>query len=381
MRRAGKLVALIAALLTIGSAAVAQVPEQRGMFGHIDGRWMWLGGERIETAQITEQRTTSGPGGQALIGFKLTPHWDIALAGDVQGLLTQITQLRGGTLSTDANHQHFDLEVGYSEGWWRVNGGLRGLRFQQNAALNVPGVNTSAQRLLLGIGPKIGFGARGALSDSWAVIGGADLALLYGMFEDTGSGLPISSATYSRIVPQVGAELGLSWRSADTPSLAFTAGGRIATSFNTTIVADGTQTGTLFEYGPFVRIAYNFAGPARVAIAPVATAASETDEAAAPTRKLTAFFDFDRANLSPVAAGTIRQAAADARHGRPTSILVTGPGEANAAARPSADKALALRRANAVRDELVRQGVDTSQIAVRGRSERSVQDCLVQISF
>ena len=130
MRRTVRFLGLLVALLSLGGAAHAQVPERIGMFGHIDGRWMWLGGERIETAQISEQRVTNGPGGQALVGYKLSPEWDVALAGDVQGMLTQITQLRGGTLSTDANHQHFDLEVGYSGDWWRLNGGLRGLRFR-----------------------------------------------------------------------------------------------------------------------------------------------------------------------------------------------------------------------------------------------------------
>ena len=64
---------------------------------------------------------TNGPGGQMLIGYKLDPHWDVALAGDVQGLLSHLTQVPNGTLSVDTNHQHFDLEAGYSNEWWRVN--------------------------------------------------------------------------------------------------------------------------------------------------------------------------------------------------------------------------------------------------------------------
>jgi Outer membrane protein and related peptidoglycan-associated (lipo)proteins len=387
VRRTVKFPALMVALLVTGFAAHAQVPERLGMFGHIDGRWMWLGGERIETAQITEQRITNGPGGQALVGYKLSRQWDVALASDVQGMLTQITQLRGGTLSTDANRQHFDLEVGYSGDWWRINGGLRGLRFAQYASLNIPGANSNAQRMIMGIGPKVGFGARGALTDSWAIIGGLDMALLYGMIDDTGNGQPISSGSYTRLVPQAAAEIGLSWRSADTPSLALTVGARVAASFNTTIVGNGTLTGTLVEYGPFLRFAYNFSGPARIKPVPVATA---PEGAAAAPRNLTVFFDFDRADISPVAAGVIRQAAIDARRGHPANIQVTS--HADRSGDDLCNGALSLRRANAIKDELLRQGLDATQISMIGRDEgkplvptangvQEAQNRQVQISF
>ena len=280
MARTGRLVALAVALMTMSSPGQAQVPEQRGFFGHIDGRWMWLGGDRIETAQVTDARITSGPGGQMLLGYKITDNWDVALAGDIQSLITQVTQLRGGTLTTDTNHQHVDLEVGYSERWWRVNFGLRGIHFLQTAAYNVPGFAGYDQRDMYGIGPKLGLGARWELNPSWAVIGGVDGALVYTSFADTGTGALIGNGSYWQFVPQVGGELGLSWRSADTPSFSFTVGARIDASFNTAITADGMRRGTLFEYGPFVRIAYNFAGPARVTPQPVPEAAAG---AAAPS--------------------------------------------------------------------------------------------------
>src|SRR5438876_4468850 len=113
----------------MGSVAQAQVPEQYGFFGNIDGRWMWLGGDNIDSSLGASALTSSGPGGQALIGFKFAKNWDAALAGDVQAMLTEITKLRNGTLSVDTNHQHFDLELGYSDGWWRLNAGLRGIRY------------------------------------------------------------------------------------------------------------------------------------------------------------------------------------------------------------------------------------------------------------
>jgi hypothetical protein len=107
--RIGQLVAPLIVSVAMTATATAQVPEQLGFFGNIDGRWMWLGGDPIVTSQGTAARTTSGPGGQMLIGYKLAGPWDVALAGDVQGLLTELTKLRNGTLSVDTNHQHFDL--------------------------------------------------------------------------------------------------------------------------------------------------------------------------------------------------------------------------------------------------------------------------------
>ena len=35
--------------------------------------------------------------------------------------------------------------------------------------------------------------------------------------------------------------------------------------FNTAITADSSHQGTLLEFGPFIRMAYNFAGPSRSA--------------------------------------------------------------------------------------------------------------------
>src|SRR5205823_12673838 len=48
--RIAKLFALAAVIAAMTAPARAQVPEQQGFFGNIDGRWMWLGGDRIVAA-------------------------------------------------------------------------------------------------------------------------------------------------------------------------------------------------------------------------------------------------------------------------------------------------------------------------------------------
>jgi hypothetical protein len=353
----GKRVAPLVATLAMTATAMAQVPEEQGFFGNIDGRWMWLGGDRIVTSQGAASRTTSGPGGQMLIGYKISNDWDFALAGDVQGLLTELTKLHNGTLSVDANHQHFDLEAGYTHDWWRINAGLRGIHYHQWDTYNIPAFTGYDQRDMYGIGPKVGAGARWAVSDSWAVVGGADVALHYTSFVDYGTGVLTNNGTYWRLVPQLSSELGLSWRSADTPSLSFTVGARVAASFNTAITADGSHVGTLLEFGPFIRMAYNFAGPGRHP--PVQAPATGTPPEKRQGYQL--FFGFDRADISPVADGVIRQAADDTRRGRPANIQLHGAA--------SCSEELSLRRAGAVRDELVKYGVSAEQISIAPRGE------------
>jgi len=59
VRRIGRLVVLALAAITTGAAALssamAQVPENNGFLAHIDGRWRWLGGDRIANALVTER--------------------------------------------------------------------------------------------------------------------------------------------------------------------------------------------------------------------------------------------------------------------------------------------------------------------------------------
>lgn len=361
MGRIAKLVALAGLIATIGAPARAQVPEQQGFFGNIDGRWMWLGGNSV-TVPGAAADVTNGPGGQIMIGYKIDTTWDVALAGDVQGLLSHLTKLQNGTLSVDTNHQHFDLELGYSRDWWRLNGGLRGIHYRQGATYSITPVGGFDQREMYGIGPKIGAGVRLPISETWGVVGGADAALLYTNYTDTGGGVLLNNASYWQFVPQVSAELGISWRSADSPSFSFTTGGRVATSFNTAITADASHQGALVEFGPFVRMAYNFAGPSRSARMAV-KAEREIWTNAPPTgsRRYTAYFGFERSELSLVGSSVVRQAADDIKRGQPAIIAIAATDRDNGSAY---SRALSRRRADAIREALVREGVSPAQIDV-----------------
>ena len=79
------------------------------------------------------------------------------------------------------------------------------------------------------------------------------------------------------------------------------------------------------------------------------------------------FFDWDRSNLSAQALTTIRQAA-DTYKSR-GSARITATGHTDKSGPEAYNMALSLRRANVVKDALVRDGVPATAIAVVGRGE------------
>jgi outer membrane protein OmpA-like peptidoglycan-associated protein len=85
------------------------------------------------------------------------------------------------------------------------------------------------------------------------------------------------------------------------------------------------------------------------------------------TTSFMVFFDWDRSNLSPQALNTIKQAA-DAYRTR-GSARITATGHADRSGPDSYNMALSLRRANAVKDALVQNGVPATAISVIGKGE------------
>jgi outer membrane protein OmpA-like peptidoglycan-associated protein len=82
------------------------------------------------------------------------------------------------------------------------------------------------------------------------------------------------------------------------------------------------------------------------------------------------FFDWDRSNLSQQALNTIRQAA-DAYKTK-GSARITATGHTDTSGPEAYNMALSLRRANTVKDALVRDGVPATAITVIGRGEQGL---------
>ena len=87
--------------------------------------------------------------------------------------------------------------------------------------------------------------------------------------------------------------------------------------------------------------------------------------AAAPSFMV--FFDWDRSNLSQQALNTIQQAADQFKATGKARITATG--HADTSGPENYNMALSLRRANTVKDALVRDGVPATAICVIGKGE------------
>ena len=92
-------------------------------------------------------------------------------------------------------------------------------------------------------------------------------------------------------------------------------------------------------------------------------------QAAAP-QSFMVFFDWDRSNLSQQAVQVIGQAASTFKSRGAARLVATG--HTDTSGPENYNMALSLRRANAVKNELVRQGVPAEAISVVGRGEEGL---------
>lgn len=126
------------------------------------------------------------------------------------------------------------------------------------------------------------------------------------------------------------------------------------------------HTDNFFDHAGLIGLRYAFF-PGSTPQAPAAAPAAAPPPAPAAMRTYLVFFDWDRADLSPRARQIVAEAAGNAGHIPTTRIEVSGYTDLSGTA--AYNKKLSLRRAEAVRVELVRDGVPASDIAVFGLGE------------
>ena len=133
--------------------------------------------------------------------------------------------------------------------------------------------------------------------------------------------------------------------------------GRYFGTSNPTLTGQGFQNNNIIA---MLQLQMKFGAPTMAVAAPPPAAAPQ-----APS--FIVFFDWDRSNLSEQALNTIKQAAG--AYKTKGSARVTATGHTDKSGPDSYNMALSLRRANTVKDALVREGVPATAISVIGKGE------------
>jgi outer membrane protein OmpA-like peptidoglycan-associated protein len=98
-----------------------------------------------------------------------------------------------------------------------------------------------------------------------------------------------------------------------------------------------------------------------------AAAPAKAEPAAPIPRNYTVFFDFDKSSLTAQGSEVVATAAANTKRGQVTTIDATGFTDRSGSAAYNLD--LSRRRAETVKNELVRLGVPSSEIVVAWKGE------------
>jgi len=145
-------------------------------------------------------------------------------------------------------------------------------------------------------------------------------------------------------------------------------------TFDVVETGGSTKAGDQVSHAVLVGLRYYFgarpappAQPAAAPIPPPVAPAPAAPPVRAPVRNYTVYFDFDRAELASSAVPIVDQAAASARGGQATRLELIG--HADRSGRDQYNQRLSERRAETVRQELVRRGIPANDIAIRGRGE------------
>ena len=238
----------------------------------------------------------------------------------------------GGKVGYDFVGPRVDLDVGYGE--LPLNFNAPGTALNGKAGSLTALVNLSYDFFPTStITPYIGAGAGIAFIDSNSSLGSTQFAwdALVGVRYQVTNAL----------------SFGLEARYVGTTNPSFTWNGQTFTGQNQNFLA-------------LAGVAYKFGQPEAAPPPPPAPPA-----AAAPSFMV--FFDWDRSNLSAQALTTIRQAAGAFK--TKGNARITATGHTDSSGPEAYNMALSLRRANAVKDALVREGVPATAISVIGKGE------------
>jgi outer membrane protein OmpA-like peptidoglycan-associated protein len=415
----------MALLAAYSSSANAQMYSTGpGVYLSVEGRYLWGRGDKVHSYDlpITTPFTlfgSSGPtaradkgwGGKAMLGYRFNNNWDIGLG--VSGGWLKGKKSGVGTLTTTTDvetpagvtngikvklrYEVADFEAGYN--WQmgtgstvRLFGGARYAHFNQTAKATIDTTTGSIggfthvggkrKTSYSGIGPRLGLNAQLGIGNSgFNVFGGVSGALLYGKFKDrhsitaTGTAGPFAASgkdkSKNKLVPNAEGEIGLGYNfnaggsSSVGIQLGYRAEGWWGVSSSAAVLAPGpaTRSSDQMMHGPFVRLVATFGSPAMAPVAPP----PPPPPAVAPRKAFIVFFDFDRSNITAEGQKTINDAVAAAKAGNSTRVTLTGHTDRSGS--EQYNQALSVRRGEAVKAAMIRQGIPASAIVVIGRGE------------
>ncbi len=424
--------ALVGALTVLAAPAQAQMYSTGpGVYLSVEGRYMWnIGNAKVpdylyaynvgyDTARSNAEK---GFGGKAMLGFRFGNAWDVGLGvggGRLKGTdaatfgynsnPTPPVQpaVRSDRIETKLTYVAVDFEAGYTMAMGqnsnlRLFGGLRAADFNQKAkgsstvspATIAFAYEGSRKTKFFGVGPRIGAnGSFGIGNSGFNLFGGISGALLFGRYSDkhsfVDSRLPrFLPQTYSytnekktKLVPNVEGELGLGYNfktsGGSTVGLQvgykadawFGTGSRRALFAHSDNLNEGSpfkdKAGDDIFHGPFVRLVATFGSAAPMPMA----SAPPPAQPPMMVKSFIVFFDFDKSNITAEAQKTINDAVAAAKAGGSSRVTLTGHTDRSGS--EQYNMALSLRRAEAVKANMIRQGIPASAIVVIGKGESS----------
>lgn len=311
---------LAASLLALPIAASAQQP--------VTGLYVSLGAG----ANLLQDQNVKSVGGAPVSGVKLQSDLGPVAVGAVgwgfgNGLRAE--------LEFDYRYNPFDKVIGASAS---INGSEQKFGPMVNVAYDFNGLGA--------VVPYVGVGAGYQWAHDNASIGGSSMNGTEGSFAYQailGVGLPVEAA----------------------PGLTVDAEYRFM-GLAQDRTYNGVKLDNNYNHALLFGIRYNFGQAPAPTPAPAAPVAAPAP-AVQPAKSYLVFFDWDKATLSERARQIIKEAAENSTHVQYTRIDVNGYTDTSGS--PQYNMGLSIRRADAVKAELIRDGVPAGAIVTKGFGE------------
>ncbi len=411
-----------AALIAFGATANAQMYSTGpGFYLSAEGRYMWNRGDKVGSygpIATPIAISTSGPGaradkgwgGKAMLGYRFTGNWDVGVGFAANWLKGK--ESGNGFIATDGpetgvltssnekvklRYQVADFEAGYN--WTmgqnsnlRLFGGVRFAHFNQTANASLDGTTTISgydhvggkrKTTFWGVGPRLGVNGTFGLGNSgFNLFGSLSGAMLYGKYKDshsvgasglaTPTGTSYTDRSKHKWVPNAEGEVGVGYNfnTSGGTTLGLQLGYRgekwwgVSSDADVLSPSQSSHSSDQFTHGPFVRLVATFGAPAP---APIASPPPPAPSPAIAKKSFIVFFDFDRSNITSEGQKTINDAVAAAKAGNSTRVTLTGHTDRSGS--EQYNMALSLRRAEAVKAAMIRDGIPASAIVVIGKGE------------